>query len=239
MFAVEENPACWLIFCTVCVSVLSAQKKTSGESSRSQPILCVLHLCEHDPLIFFTSANPAKRPVGFRLLGLLHHRGRVLCDLLSAPTMPFFRMPAVMLRPVALGPGEPGYEDWKKAARAKFNAYDYDKNGWLTDEEAIDLAVDLYATLHKTANLKSAEAREITAKLLMRLGHVDEKIVFAEFLLWFRTAVDKIYRIDAAHGCVNPSEKQVSVPMSAGLCACACPYSAPRSSQSLLFRPDV
>lgn len=190
-------------------------------------------------MIFFTSANPAKRPVGFRLLGLLHQRGRVLCDLLSAPTMPFFRMPAVMLRPVALGPGEPGYEDWKKAARAKFNAYDYDKNGWLTDEEAIDLAVDLYATLHKTANLKSAEAREITAKLLMRLGHVDEKIVFAEFLLWFRTAVDKIYRIDAAHGCVNPSEKQVSVPMSAGLCACACPYSAPRSSQSLLFRPDV
>lgn len=137
--------------------------------------------------------------------------------MLVQPRMPVPKMPQLRLRPVVFSPGDVGYEEWKKVARAKFDAYDVDKHGWLTDDEAVDLAVDLYASLHETKYVSSAEGKAQTVNLLKRLGHVEDKIVFAEFLLWLRTVVEKMHKIEDAHASVDSEDKQVSVRL---ICVC-------------------
>ena len=137
--------------------------------------------------------------------------------MLVQPRMPLPKMPQLRLRPAVFSPGDVGYEAWKKAARAKFDSYDVDKHGWLTDDEALDLAVDLYASLHETKYVSSVEGKTQTVNLLKRLGHVDDKIVFAEFLLWLRTVVEKMHKIEDAHASVDSEDKQVSVRL---ICVC-------------------
>ena len=114
-------------------------------------------------------------------------------------------------RPVAIRPGESGYEDYRWAVQAKFNHYDEDKRGVLGDREAVHLAVDLYTALHPTKHMSFEEAKELAAKLLKRMGRKTEgKIDFEEFLEWYTVLGDKLQKMDNAHGLMDPKDRHVS-----------------------------
>ena len=88
-------------------------------------------------------------------------------------------------RPVAIKPGEPGYEDFKWSVQKKFEFYDEDKNGVLEDREAVHLAVDMFTALHPAKHLSLEEAKALAAKVLKRVGKKAEgQIDFEEFLEW-------------------------------------------------------
>ena len=122
------------------------------------------------------------------------------------------KMPEPRLRrPVAIRPGESGYEDYRWAVQAKFNHYDEDKRGVLGDREAVHLAVDLYTALHPTKHMSFEEAKELAAKLLKRVGRKAEgKIDFEEFLEWYTVLVDKLQKMDDAHGLMDSKDRDVS-----------------------------
>lgn len=126
----------------------------------------------------------------------------------AAPKVPEPRL----RRPIAIKPGESGYEDFKWSVKKKFEFYDEDKKGVLGDREAVHLAVDMFTALHPAKHLSFEEAKALAAKVLKRVGKKAEgQIDFEEFLEWYTVLVDKLEKMDDAHSVMDPKDRHVSV----------------------------
>jgi Ca2+-binding EF-hand superfamily protein len=108
-------------------------------------------------------------------------------------------------------PGSARYEALREEAKSKFEHYDKDKKGWLSETDTVGLAMDLHATFRpKSAHMSDKEAEAAAGKLVKRLDtNADGGIDFEEFFPWYLRVLDHVHRWMDAHDGVDPKEKQL------------------------------
>ena len=124
--------------------------------------------------------------------------------------MPLPKMPTLRYRPLSIKPGESGYDDFRRAMRAKFDHFDEGKKGVLSDHDAVHLVVHLFSSLHPTQHLSADQSKELAGKILKRYGKTAEgSMNFEEFLSWSSTVLEKLAKVEASHHAMNPKDRQV------------------------------